>query len=309
VTPNECPQTVLAKLFALQSHAEKCGYEANAAENARDAQRTLLNRGPASMREHKTGNFNFADEQRKLDALTQRATAMRTAARVEAEVLQRCRAWIEALPNGTPLEPVNPKLDPSNTLQDVRARLQDIVTELKRLAAIPTPDPDLKRKVQAYVDHLAARAVPALRGIEQGAPLRAYWPADANANPRNLSGYDEFTGSGLLMFAWLQPGLLVDRLLGIANKMADELVPAAERPERIRQLQDEALVWRYVEEAIVCRLLTSGEAAVRDPATLPECVLQVKIRPPAAKKPSPSPTTVSRDAEMTREEAIGVSPG
>jgi hypothetical protein len=298
MTPNECPQSVLAKLFALQSHVERCGREANSAEHARDIQRaTLSNRHPASMREHKSGAFNLAEEQRKLDALTQQAIGFRQIATTEAGILERVKAWLDALPNGTALETVAIKLADGDNIATVRTRLADIAAELKRLQAIPIPDPDLKRKVEEFVRRLAARAEPALRGIEQGAPLRALWPADVNANPRNLSGYDEFTGSALLMFAWLMPSLLADRLLAVANGLADELVPAAERPDRIAALNDEILPLRHLEEALICKMLAAGEAAVRDPQAPPEAVLQVRLRAKVTKS-SPATTTRSSESEM-----------
>jgi hypothetical protein len=305
MTPSELPQVVLARIMLMQRHAETCAREADAAERARDAQRAALSdRRPLSMREHKAGSWNMADEQRKLDTLTQSATALRTAARIETEILQRCRAWLDALPT-VGLELVSPAVGEQDTLQTVRARLQDIAAELKRLNLVPLPDPRLRHKIEAYVQQLAANAHPELQGIAAGETLRVYWPAEERAGRRQLNGFDTITANALLMTAWLQPGLLVDRLVAIANRMADEYCPAAERPARIAALQDEILLLRYAEEAFVTRALAAGDPIVRDPAAPVEAVLLVRVKAAKVTKSPPREATESRSVEET----IGVSPG
>jgi|SRR6516165_7855756 hypothetical protein len=306
MTPHECPQHVLVKLFALQSHVEQCGREADAAERARDSQRAVLNdRHPHSMREHKAGTFSLAAEQKKLEQLQFAATALRQAATAEAAIWQRCRAWIEALPNGTALETVSPAVGGQYNLQEVRTRLAAIAAELAALQRVPTPDPNLRRRIERYVEDLAENAMPELQGIAANQELRVYWPGEARASRRNLNNFDTISANSLLMTAWLQPNLLVDRLVAIANRMADELVPAAERPARIAALEAEALTWRYVEESLVTRALSQGDTAVRDPNALPECVLQVRVRSNAkVTKSAPREAAEPPQSEMT----VGASP-
>jgi hypothetical protein len=164
MTPNEIPQPVLAKLFALQHHVESCAAAARAAETAREATRRLLSgegTSPRSMFEHKRGQFDAQQLRAEFDTLHQAAGDARQRATTETAILTRCRNWIEQLP-AVVLDQVSPKLDPGDTLSSVRARLAEISTETRTLQSAPIPDPDLRRKVEAYVEHLAAAAAPEL---------------------------------------------------------------------------------------------------------------------------------------------------
>jgi hypothetical protein len=302
MTPSELPQVVLAKLFQMQSHVEHCNTAAASADRACDEQRAMLNdRRPRSMREHRDKDgWNLAAEQQKLATLTQRAAGFRQIAATEAGILKRCRAWLDALP-AVGLEPVAPSLAADDTLPLVRQRLSAVQAELKQLNSVPLPDPDLKRKVESYVSSLAARAAPELRGVAAGDTFQPRWKFDA---------FDEVYPAAVLVAAWLTPERLADRLLSAARQLADQLVPASERPARIQALRDEILPLRYAEEALVTRALANGEAAARSPDSPPEAVLLVRVKAKPTKpalreaaESSPSAATVSPSAEM-----IGVSP-
>jgi hypothetical protein len=301
VTPNEIPQPVLAKLFALQHHVEHCAAAAATAEAAREATRTLLSgerTSPRSMMEHKAGQLDLQQLRAEFDALHQAAGAARQRAATEAAILRRCRAWLEQLPSAT-LDQVAVKPGSDDTLQSVRQRLAAIATELKVLQAAPVPDPQLRQKVEAYVERLAAAAAPELRGIEAGAPFRALWPSDSSASRRNLQGFDEHVANAALMAAWLSPGSLVDRLMAIASSLANQHCPVEERPPRIAALNDEGLRLRYLEEALVVKALIAGDVVVRDPAASPEAVLQVCIRANVkSAKPRSKPTATGADADV-----------
>src|SRR5262245_47839587 len=191
MTPSELPQHVLAKLFALQSGVEAAQRQAAELERAVAAQRELFSRRPASMRD--TRNFDLPVEQRKLDALVAQHGAAKQVVQIERDLLAKCRAWLEALPS-VALETVSPALGGQDNLQTVRARLQDLAAEVKRLQSVPLPDPDLKGKVEAYVTQLAARAVPELRGVAAGETFQPRWRFDS---------FDEVYPAATLVAAWL----------------------------------------------------------------------------------------------------------
>src|SRR5262245_52874720 len=67
MTPSELPQVVLARILTLQNHVGRISLDADAAERARDHQRSALaSRRPISMHE----KFDLGAEQKKLEAFT-----------------------------------------------------------------------------------------------------------------------------------------------------------------------------------------------------------------------------------------------
>jgi hypothetical protein len=97
--------------------------------------------------------------------------------------------------------------------------------------------------------------------------------------PGVSSFFDEHAANAVLLTAWLSPGMLADRLLAIAEAIANQHCPVEERPQRIAVLEAEALRLRYAEEALVCKALAAGEVVTRSLEAPPEAVLQVRIRP------------------------------
>src|SRR5262249_1119764 len=92
---------------------------------------------------------------------------------IGAGILGRCRAGLAALPPATVLdEQVTPVVEDGLSLPAVRARikeLQDSVTALKR---VPIPAPNIREKVQTYVERLP---MPIIGGIGAGEALTVQW--------------------------------------------------------------------------------------------------------------------------------------
>ena len=65
------------------------------------------------------------------------------------------------------------KSDDDLDLDDIRQRIDDIQDEIGQLRAVPTPAPDVEKRIKAYVARLAR---PRVSGVAAGQTLRVDWP-------------------------------------------------------------------------------------------------------------------------------------
>jgi hypothetical protein len=150
---------------------------------------------------------------------------------IDTGIIESCKAWLASLPPATAFEQVTPVVEDGLSLTAVRTRIkkmQDSVAVLKR---VPIPASDIREKVQAYVQGLTR---PIIGGIGAGEALTVQWP----------------TGLQALM-AFLQPDVLVDRLMVAINQIANTPCPLAEREQQIAELEREIDRLQRTEEAIV----------------------------------------------------------
>jgi hypothetical protein len=136
--------------------------------------------------------------------------------------------------------------------RDVRARIkkmQDLVTALKR---VPIPPSNIRENVQTYVQRLTR---PVLDGIDLDEALTVQWPTGLHA-----------------LMAFLQPDVLVDRLMAEIDRIANTPYPLAQREQRIAELECEIDRLQRTEEAIV---VSTG--APREAGCPPWVVLGVKV--------------------------------
>jgi hypothetical protein len=144
-----------------------------------------------------------------------------------------------------------PVVEDGLSLTAVTARtkkLQESVAVLKR---VPIPSPDIRQKVQSYVRGLTW---PVVEGIALGEALTVQWPRDLHA-----------------LMAFLQPEVLVERLMAEINRIANTSCPLAEREQRIAELEHEVDRLQRTEEAIVV-----ATGAPRERGCPPWVVLGVK---------------------------------
>jgi hypothetical protein len=134
----------------------------------------------------------------------------------------------------------------------VRERIKEAEDELALLRAVPTPAPDIRDRVEAYVQSLAQ---PEVRGICAGQKLEVKWPSSAIA-----------------VFALLSPEKVQEVILAEVERVANDPLPIKERRARIAELKREIDELAYVEEALV---VTSG--AERSPGAPPHAVLGVRV--------------------------------
>src|SRR5262249_45932157 len=96
--------------------------------------------------------------------------------------------------------------------------------------------------------------------------------------------------NGLLMGAFLQPELLLQRLLAEARHVCSFPCPPEERPARIQALEAELDKLGYTEEALISKALDDGETVTRFRDAKPWHVLQVRIRTQEPQQtPAPRP--------------------
>jgi hypothetical protein len=124
-----------------------------------------------------------------------------------------------------------PRVEDGLSLRDVRARIkkmQDSVTALKR---VPIPPPDIREKVRTYVQGLTR---PTISGIGVNEALTVQWPTALHA-----------------LMAFLQPDVLVERLMAEIDQIANTPCPLAQREQRIAKLEEEIDRLQRCEKAIV----------------------------------------------------------
>jgi hypothetical protein len=170
---------------------------------------------------------------------------------IEADILGRCRAWLAGLPRGAVLEQIIPDTETGLSLSDVRARTKKLQNQVEALKGVPIPAPDIREKVQDYVHGLTR---PIIGGIGVDESLTVRWPSDMPA-----------------LMAFLQPDVLVDRLLVAINQIANTPCPLAERERLIAKLEEEIDRLQRTEEAIVV-----ATGAPREAGSPPWVVLGVK---------------------------------
>jgi hypothetical protein len=239
------PPAVLKKLASLDAQAEFLHRKNDDTERAINAARTRL-----------TGSFKsdaeYADLRKTLERLVADQPAVETKFHRTRALAANCRRFLEALPEGTVLEPVKVKPPNGHNIRDVRERIKDAENELALLRAVPTPAPDIRKRVEDYVQSLAQ---PEVSGIGAGEQLEVRWPS-------NL----------ISAFALLFPTKMEEVLMAEVDALANDPLPVKQRHARITELETEIEQLHYTEEALVV-----ASNADRSPGALPQAVLQVRI--------------------------------
>ena len=188
----------------------------------------------------------------ELDRLLAEQKTLQRQRPIEAHTIDRCRAWLEALPPATVLKQIIPRVEDGLSLRDVRERIKKMQGSVTALKGVPIPPSDIREKVRTYVEGLTR---PVIGGIGTGEVLSVQWPTGLHA-----------------LMAFLQPDVLVDRLMVEVNRIANTPCPLAEREQRIAKLEEEIDRLQRTEEAIVV-----ATGAPREPGCPPWIVLGVKV--------------------------------
>jgi len=149
------------------------------------------------------------------------------------------------------LEQIIPDIEDGLALGDVRARVRKLKDQVEALKRVPVPASDIKQKVRGYVERLP---MPIIGGIGADESLTVQWPMGLHA-----------------LMAFLQPDVLVERLMAEIERIANTPCPLAERKQRIAKLEEEIDRMQRTEEAIVV-----ATGAPRDAGCPPWVVLGVK---------------------------------
>jgi hypothetical protein len=187
----------------------------------------------------------------ELDRLLAEQKALQARRPIEMRIIESCKAWLAALPPGTLLEQVNPGVEDGLSLSTVRDRIKKLKNQVEVLKGVPIPPSNIRGKVQTYVQGLTR---PVVGGIALDEALTVRWPTELHA-----------------LMAFLQPDVLVDRLMLAINQIANTPCPLAEREKRIAKLEEEIDRLQRTEEAIVV-----ATGAPREAGCPPWVVLGVK---------------------------------
>jgi hypothetical protein len=180
----------------------------------------------------------------ELDRLLAEQKALQRQRPIETDIMDKCRTWLAALPPETPLKQIIPGGNDGLSLSDVRARIKKLKSAAEALRLVPVPPSDIREKVRTYVQDMTR---PVIDGIGTGEVLSVRWP----------------TGLHVLM-AFVQPDVLVERLMAEIDRIANTPCPLAEREQQIAKLEEEIDRLQRIEEAIVV-----ATAAPREPGCPP----------------------------------------
>ena len=167
----------------------------------------------------------------ELDRLLAEQKALQARRPIDMGIIESCKAWLAALPTATLLEQVNPGVEDGLSLSAVRARIKKLKNTVETLKGVPVPPSNIREKVQTYVQGLTR---PVVGGIALDEALTVQWPTGLHA-----------------LMAFLQPDVLVDRLMAEINRIANTPCPLAEREQQIAELEREIDRLQRTEEAIV----------------------------------------------------------
>jgi hypothetical protein len=181
----------------------------------------------------------------EFDRLLAEQKAIHARRPIETDTIDRCKAWLAALPPATVFEQVAPVVEDGLSLTAVRARIKKLQESVAVLKRVPIPAPDIRQKVQSYVRGLTR---PVVGGIALGEALTVQWPTNLHA-----------------LMAFLQPEALGERLI------ANTPYPLAQREQQIAELEREIDRLQRTEEAIVV-----ATGAPRERGCSPWVVLGVK---------------------------------
>jgi len=138
------------------------------------------------------------------------------------------------------------------SLSAARGRIKKLKNQVEMLKGVPIVPPNIREKVLTYVQGLSR---PVVSGIALDEALTVQWPTGLHA-----------------LMAFLQPDVLVDRLIVEINRIANTPYPLAEREQQIAELEREIDRLQRTEEAIVV-----ATGAPRERGCPPWVVLGVKV--------------------------------
>jgi hypothetical protein len=173
------------------------------------------------------------------------------------------------LPEGTTLEPVEVKTD-GHTLDEVRAKIETLESELKVLRGLPHASADIESRLRTFVE---SQARPVITGIGKNETLRILFPGCGWDN----SGPKEHKAEALTLLTFLFPDVFVSRLMHQIEDETSKVIPIKDRAARAAQIEDGLVELAYVEEALVTAAIADGKDVQRSPNALPQAVLQVRV--------------------------------
>jgi uncharacterized small protein (DUF1192 family) len=259
---NNIPASVFSKMLTLSDAAEYCSEKVISTEQ-----------GIASARQRLTGGFQkqaeYEDLRSTLQTMVDDLPVLKRRAAAAQSIYRSCKSWVDQLPKATVLEPVTVNVD-GQSLDEVRARIAAVQSELATLRSLPTSSADIRQRVESYVDSLAR---PRISGIGPNETLGVVWGGAG----WDRAGDRKDRADPLALAALLHRDKMVDALMAEIDRMTSGVVPIKERGPRIAALTDEIEQLGYVEEALVAAAIANGEDVQGSPKAPPQAVLGIRV--------------------------------
>ena len=253
------------KLLALDTHLAALKARATTVDEAIEVHRKRLD-----------GRIqNYRDDpvalRANLNGLLGKQQSLATAIRAEEAVLSRTRNWLNNLSADVILTvaPIDSDIITTADLNIVRARLQQLRTEISALESAPTPPEDIRTHVRARI---ATLAKPTVSGINNpAANLKIVWPGSRDYN-------DERGCDLLAMLSLLFPEQLTDTVMREVDRMAATPAPIAERPAAVAVRQQELAELGLIEEQLIIAAINNGDRTIhRNHNADPAAVLGLRV--------------------------------
>jgi hypothetical protein len=258
------PHDTLLRLVEMDGRAERHATAADAADTALAHARALLNGRAEDPR------VDITRLREEFGGIHAAAQAARCRADADQRTLSRVKSWVAQLPNDTVLEEAAVDCN-GHDLGTVRAKLVEVSQEISDIESAPLPPVGLHDAVAESVAALAWNGRPEIRGSA------VHWPLHDHANRRNLVDFDSHSCNALLMFAWLFPQQLADRIEQAVMQHCTARYPLEGRQQRVAALRVERDQLERVEAALITAALAKGLDAGYG-AAAPAAILGVRVK-------------------------------
>src|SRR5262249_12620535 len=172
--------------------------------------------------------------------------------------------WPDAVPGAYESESVG------DAILRLRSEISVARSELQRIKSAPLPTAEIKAQIEAEADRMAAAGTPRITGGRAGKGGIDGWDVQAFAAPAQARSAP--SGSASQLACWWDRDAMIERLTaGIVDVPGS--IPAAERPQRIRESEAHIFALEVAEERLVVAGLDAGLEVHRRPDASPWAVL------------------------------------
>jgi hypothetical protein len=229
----DTPQHVIKTVLDFDKRAKVAAAQAERLQADREARRETLNKRSFTLEDREMNHASF-------ESACARYGAALTLAEKLSRAHERCADWVETLPPGSVLEPVDVDgLDFFDDLDAVKRRIKAAQAAIDQIRASPVVGDDVGERIEAWV---RSRAVaPRLSGLERGRQLDVQFLQPVNPFDHRWERGPAYgpQADALGLACWLWPGHVAARLAEAIAKLGEMPMPVSQRASAIAELESE----------------------------------------------------------------------